>query len=80
MLEELKKRVFEQNIALVKHGLVVLTWGNVSARDEGTNLVVIKPSGVEYQVMTPEDMVVVSLATGEKLEGKWKTRRRCEAS
>lgn len=61
MLEELKKRVCEQNIALVKHGLIVLTWGNVSARDEKTGLVVIKPSGISYERMTPDDMVVVDL-------------------
>ena len=71
MLEELKKRVFEQNIALVKHGLVVLTWGNVSARDEGTNLVVIKPSGVPYNRMKAEDMVVVDL-DGNTVEGDYK--------
>ena len=68
MLEELKKRVFEQNIALVKHGLVVLTWGNVSARDPKTGLVVIKPSGVPYSTMREEDMVVVDL-DGNKVEG-----------
>ena len=51
MLEELKQRVFEQNLALVKHGLVVLTWGNVSARDFESGLIVIKPSGVYYDVM-----------------------------
>ena len=68
MLESLKKRVFEQNIALVKHGLVVLTWGNVSARDLESGLVVIKPSGVPYDTMTPEDMVVVDI-DGNKIEG-----------
>ena len=68
MLEGLKKRVFEQNIALVKHGLVVLTWGNVSARDPKTGLVVIKPSGVPYSTMREEDMVVVDL-DGNKVEG-----------
>ena len=68
MLESLKKRVFEQNIALVKHGLVVLTWGNVSARDLESGLVVIKPSGVPYDTMTPEDMVVVDI-DGNKVEG-----------
>lgn len=69
MLEGLKKRVFEQNIALVKHGLVVLTWGNVSARDSETGLVVIKPSGVPYNAMKAEDMVVVDL-DGNKVEGE----------
>ena len=68
MLESLKKRVFEQNIALVKHGLVVLTWGNVSARDLESGLVAIKPSGVPYDTMTPEDMVVVDI-DGNKIEG-----------
>ena len=68
MLESLKKRVFEQNIALVKHGLVVLTWGNVSAKDSETGLVVIKPSGVPYDTMRAEDMVVVDL-DGNKVEG-----------
>lgn len=71
MLEELKKRVFEQNIALVKHGLVVLTWGNVSARDEETGLVVIKPSGVPYDSMKAEDMVVVDLE-GNTVEGNFR--------
>lgn len=71
MLENLKKRVFEQNIALVKHGLVVLTWGNVSAKDEESGLVVIKPSGVPYDTMTPDDMVVVDL-DGNVVEGKYR--------
>lgn len=69
MLENLKKRVFEQNIALVKHGLVVLTWGNVSARDFESGLVVIKPSGVPYDTMTADDMVVVDI-NGNKVEGE----------
>ena len=56
MLEELKKRVFDQNIELVKNGLVVLTWGNVSGIDREKNLVVIKPSGVDYDKMTADDM------------------------
>ena len=71
MLENLKKRVYEQNIALVKHGLVVLTWGNVSAKDEETGLVVIKPSGVPYDTMKAEDMVVVDL-DGNVVEGKYR--------
>jgi L-ribulose-5-phosphate 4-epimerase len=70
MLEELKKRVYEQNIALVRHGLVVLTWGNVSARDEESGLIVIKPSGVPYDDMRAEDMVVVDLA-GNVVEGDY---------
>lgn len=71
MLEELKKRVFEQNISLVKHGLVVLTWGNVSAKDEETGLVVIKPSGVPYNTMRVEDMVVVDI-DGNVIEGRYR--------
>ena len=71
MLEELKKRVFEQNIALVKHGLVVLTWGNVSARDKETGLVVIKPSGVPYDNMKACDMVVVDME-GNVVEGSYR--------
>ena len=71
MLEVLKKRVLEQNIALVRHGLVVLTWGNVSARDAESGLVVIKPSGVAYDVMRAEDMVVVDL-DGNVVEGTYR--------
>ena len=69
MLEELKKRVYDANIALVKHGLVVLTWGNVSAKDSKTGLVVIKPSGVPYDTMRADDMVVVDI-DGNKVEGE----------
>lgn len=72
MLEELKKTVWKANLQLPKLGLVTFTWGNVSGIDRERGLVVIKPSGVEYDVMTPEDMVVVSLATGERVEGRWK--------
>ena len=72
MLEQLKEQVLKANLALPKHGLVTFTWGNVSGVDRESGLVVIKPSGVEYEGMTAEDMVVVSLATGEKVEGKWK--------
>ena len=61
MLEQLKKEVCDANLALVRHGLVILTWGNVSAIDRKTGLVVIKPSGVSYDDMRPEDMVVVDL-------------------
>ena len=71
MLEILKQKVFEQNIALVKHGLVVLTWGNVSAKDAETGLVVIKPSGVPYDAMRAEDMVVVDL-DGNTVEGNYR--------
>ena len=72
MLEELKKIVCEANLELPKYGLVTFTWGNVSGVDREKGLMVIKPSGVEYDGMTPDDMVVVSMATGEKVEGKWK--------
>ena len=72
MLEELKELVCRANLELPKYGLVTFTWGNVSGVDREKGLMVIKPSGVEYDNMTPEDMVVVSLATGEKVEGKWK--------
>ncbi|MCR5794344.1 MAG: L-ribulose-5-phosphate 4-epimerase [Solobacterium sp.] len=72
MLEELKQKVYEANMLLPKYGLVVFTWGNVSGIDREKNLMVIKPSGVEYDVMKPEDMVVVDIATGEKVEGKLK--------
>lgn len=71
MLEELKKRVCEQNLALVKHGLVVLTWGNVSAIDREKGLVIIKPSGVSYADMTADDMVVVDMS-GKAVEGKYR--------
>ncbi len=68
MLEELKQKVFEANLQLVKYGLVVLTWGNVSAIDREKNLVVIKPSGVPYDTMKASDMVVMDLQ-GNKVEG-----------
>lgn len=72
MLEVLKKNVLEANLALVKHNLVTFTWGNVSGIDRESGLVVIKPSGVEYDTMTAEDMVVVDLHSGQVVEGKWK--------
>ena len=71
MLEALKKEVYEANIALVKHNLIVFTWGNVSGIDREKGLFVIKPSGVEYDKLTPEDMVVVDLE-GNVVEGKYK--------
>lgn len=61
MLEELKAEVCQANLDLVKHGLVIFTWGNVSAIDRESGLVVIKPSGVDYSDMKPSDMVVVNL-------------------
>lgn len=72
MLEELKKAVWKANLQLPKLGLVTFTWGNVSGIDRERGLVVIKPSGVEYDAMAPDDMVVVSLETGERVEGRWK--------
>ena len=69
MLENLKKQVYEANLLLPKHNLVVFTWGNVSAIDRESGLFVIKPSGVSYDELTPEDMVVVNL-NGEKVEGR----------
>jgi L-ribulose-5-phosphate 4-epimerase len=69
MLEELKQQVLKANLDLVKHGLVILTWGNVSAIDREKGLVVIKPSGVAYDKMTAEDMVVVDM-DGNTVEGK----------
>ena len=71
MLEELRKKVFRANLDLVKHGLVIFTWGNVSAIDRTTGLVVIKPSGVSYDDMKAEDMVVVDL-DGNVVEGSLK--------
>lgn len=71
MLEDLKRQVYEANMLLPKYGLVTFTWGNVSAIDRKTGLFVIKPSGVEYEVMTPEDMVVMDLS-GNRIEGKYK--------
>lgn len=71
MLEELKKEVCEANLLLPKHGLITFTWGNVSGIDRESGLVVIKPSGVSYDGMTVEDMVVVDLQ-GKVVEGKWK--------
>ena len=72
MLESLKELVCKANLELPKYGLVTFTWGNVSGVDSESGLMVIQPSGVEYDNMTAEDMVVVSLETGEKVEGKWK--------
>lgn len=71
MLEELKKKVYEANMELPKYGLVTFTWGNVSGIDQETGLFVIKPSGVDYDKMKPEDMVVMDLL-GSKVEGHYK--------
>lgn len=71
MLKQLKKQVCDANLALVKLGLVLFTWGNVSAVSREKGLVVIKPSGLPYDGMTEDDMVVVDL-DGNVVEGKWK--------
>ncbi|MDD4370022.1 MAG: L-ribulose-5-phosphate 4-epimerase [Anaerostipes sp.] len=68
MLEQLKKEVYEANMELPKRGLITYTWGNVSGIDRASGLFVIKPSGVDYDKLTPDDMVVVNLG-GEKVEG-----------
>lgn len=70
MLEELKVLVYKANMELPRYGLVTFTWGNVSAIDRESGLFVIKPSGVEYDRLTPEDMVVVDL-NGKKVEGRF---------
>ena len=72
MLEELKEQVCRANLLLPEYGLVTFTWGNVSGLDRERGLMVIKPSGVEYDDMKPEDMVVVSLESGERVEGRYK--------
>lgn len=71
MLEDLKQKVYEANMLLPKYGLVTFTWGNVSAIDTESGLFVIKPSGVDYEKMTPADMVVMNLQ-GNKVEGDLK--------
>jgi len=81
MLEQLKEQVYKANLLLPKHNLVVFTWGNVSGIDRKSGLFVIKPSGVAYDELTPEDMIVVDLK-GQKVEGKWNpssdTATHCE--
>ena len=72
MLEKLKNDVFKANLELVENGLVIHTWGNVSGRDRESGLIVIKPSGVRYSLMTPGDMVVIDLE-GNVVEGKFKS-------
>jgi len=71
MVEELKEKVFKANLDLVKHGLVIFTWGNVSAIDRKKGLVIIKPSGVSYETMKTSDMVVLDL-DGNVMEGNLK--------
>lgn len=72
MLNELKQQVFEANLLLPKYGLVTFTWGNVSAIDRESGIVVIKPSGVEYDDMKADDMVCVELSSGKVVEGRLK--------
>ena len=72
MLKKLKEQVFQANLLLPKHGLVTFTWGNVSGIDREKGLVVIKPSGVPYETMKREDMVVLELATGKVVDGELK--------
>ncbi len=72
MLKRLKQDVFEANLELQARGVVIYTWGNVSGIDRERNLIVIKPSGVSYAEMKAEDMVVVDLLSGERVEGKLK--------
>ena len=72
MLEQLKKEVCETNLDLVAKGVVIYTWGNVSGISEDRKYMIIKPSSVDYDGMSPEDMVVVDIETGETVEGIWK--------
>lgn len=70
MLEELKRSVYEANMLLPKYGLVTFTWGNVSGIDEESGIFTIKPSGVDYDKLTPDDMVLIDL-NGNKIEGRY---------
>lgn len=70
MLDALKERVLRANLALPQHGLVTFTWGNVSAIDRASGLIAIKPSGIAYEDLTADDIVLVSLETGETVEGR----------
>lgn len=82
MLERLKERACAANLLLPRHGLVTFTWGNVSQVDRTRGLMAIKPSGVAYGELSPEDMVLVDIETGEKVEGRWNpssdTATHCE--
>lgn len=71
MLEELKKQVYEANMELPRRGLITYTWGNVSGIDRESGYFVIKPSGVDYEALSPDDMVVMDLE-GNKIEGRYK--------
>ena len=72
MLEELMKQVWQANLELMRRGVVIYTWGNVSGVDRESGLMVIKPSGVNYNEMKPEDMVAVDLASGSIVKGRYK--------
>lgn len=72
MLELLKEQVCEANLELNRRGIVIYTFGNVSGIDREADRMVIKPSGIDYAIMQPEDMVVVDLKTGKTVEGKWR--------
>ena len=82
MLEALKEQVYRANMLLPQYRLVTFTWGNVSGVDRESGLMAIKPSGVEYDQLSPEDMVLVDIRTGKKAEGKWNpssdTATHCE--
>ena len=82
MLEQLKEQVYRANMLLPEHRLVTFTWGNVSGVDRESGIMAIKPSGVEYEKLSPEDMVLVDIRTGKKVEGKWNpssdTATHCE--
>ena len=84
MLEDLKNSVCDANLELVKRGVVIYTWGNVSGISSDGKYMVIKPSGVEYDKMSPNDMVVVDIESGLRVEGKWnpssdtKTHFQCQ--
>ena len=71
MLEQLKEEVCRANLLLPEYHLVTFTWGNVSGIDRESGLMAIKPSGVEYDKLTPDDMVLVDIQTGKRVEGKW---------
>lgn len=71
MLEELKNQVCRANLELVARGVVIYTWGNVSGISSDRKFMVIKPSGVSYDEMSPDDMVVVDVNSGQRVEGKW---------
>ena len=71
MLENLKNRVCAANLDLVDKGVVIYAWGNVSGISDDRKYMVIKPSGIDYAGMSQDDMVLVNIETGEKVEGKW---------